>query len=95
MLFRSDRERKILEAVFSTTPIGRTYALPPGTAKEPRDIVRAAFMKAVTDPDIVAQATKMKIEIDPMSGEDLQKYIAQMAKLPDDLKKEVITSLGE
>jgi hypothetical protein len=30
-----------------------------------------------------------------MSGEDLQKYIAEMAKLPADLKKEVITSLGE
>jgi tripartite-type tricarboxylate transporter receptor subunit TctC len=92
---RDDRERKILEAVFSTTAIGRTYALPPGTPMEQVNIVRTAFMKATKDPEIVAQAAKMKLEIDPMSGEDLQKYITNMAKLPDDMKKEVITSLGE
>lgn len=92
---RNDRERKILQAVFSTTAIGRTYALPPDTPMDRVGIIRTAFMKAVKDPEIIAQATKMKIEIDPMSGEDLQKYIADMAKLPPELKKDVITSLGE
>jgi tripartite-type tricarboxylate transporter receptor subunit TctC len=92
---RNDRELKILEAVFSTTAIGRTYALPPGTPKEQVNIIRTAFMKANRDPGIIEQATKMRIEIDPMSGEDLQKYISGMANLSGDMKKEVITSLGE
>ena len=79
----------------STTAIGRTYALPPGTPKDRVDIVRTAFMKAANDPELIAQATKMKLEIDPMSGEDLQKYIGEMAKLSPELKKDVIIALGE
>ncbi|HTI88503.1 MAG TPA: tripartite tricarboxylate transporter substrate-binding protein [Alphaproteobacteria bacterium] len=92
---RTDRERQILDAVFSTAAVARTYALPPGTQKDRVDTIREAFMKATRDPEMIAQATKMKIEVDPMPGEDLQRYIADMAKLPPEMKKEVITSLGE
>ena len=92
---RTDRERQILTAVFSLTEIGRTYALPPGTPKDRVEIIRSAFMKATNDPDLIAEATKMKLEIDPMSGEDLQKFIAEMANLTPELKKEVLTALGE
>jgi tripartite-type tricarboxylate transporter receptor subunit TctC len=92
---KTERERQVMEAVFSTTAIGRTYALPPGTPKDRVDIMRAAFSKAVKDPELIAQATKMKIEIDPMSGEDLQKAVEEIAKLSPDLKKDVIVSLGE
>jgi tripartite-type tricarboxylate transporter receptor subunit TctC len=92
---RTDREREILAAVFSTTAVGRTYALPPGTPKDRVDIVRTAFMKANNDPELIAQATKMKLEIDPMSGEDLQKYIGEMANLSPEMKKDVIFALGE
>lgn len=92
---RTDRERQILQAVFSLTEIGRTYALPPGVPADRVEIIRSAFMKATSDPGIIADAAKMKLEIDAMSGADLQKFIAEMANLTPELKKEVLTALGE
>jgi len=92
---RTDRERRILMTIFSQMDIARTYALPPGTPKDRVAIMRKAFMAAMQDPGLAAEAEKMKLELDPKSGEEVQKIIAEMADLSPELKKEVRAALGE
>jgi tripartite-type tricarboxylate transporter receptor subunit TctC len=38
--------------------------------------LRAAFLKVMTDPDFIAETAKLNIEIDPVSGETMQKIVA-------------------
>lgn len=92
---RTDRERNILHAVFGLTEIGRTYALPPGTPKDRVALIRAAFLQSTSDPELIAEGAKLKLEIDPMPGEDVQAFISKMANLTPQLKKEVLVALGE
>jgi hypothetical protein len=44
--------------------------------------LRAAFLKVMTDPDFVAETAKLNIEIDPVSGEAMQKIVAGVLATP-------------
>jgi tripartite-type tricarboxylate transporter receptor subunit TctC len=92
---RTDRERRILMTIFSQMDIARTYALPPGTPKDRVAIIRKAFMAAMEEPGLLADAKKMGLELDPKSGEEVQKIIAEMADLSPELKKEVRSAIGQ
>jgi tripartite-type tricarboxylate transporter receptor subunit TctC len=53
-----------------------------GTPKDRVQILRKAFMDTMKDPEFLADAKKSKLDIDPLSGEEVQKMVAGMFKLP-------------
>jgi tripartite-type tricarboxylate transporter receptor subunit TctC len=75
---RNDDERKVIELVFSQGVFGRPYILPPGVPTDRVAALRKAFVTALNDPALRAEAGKMQLDVDPMSGEDLQKLIAEL-----------------
>lgn len=48
------------------------YVLPPGTPKERVRVLRRAFQDTLKDPEFVAQAEKAKMDINPVSGDELE-----------------------
>ena len=44
--------------------------------------LRQAFMNAMKDPDLLAEAQRIGLAIDPISGEDLQKLAADIFATP-------------
>ena len=52
--------------------------------------LRGAFMKAMADRELNAEADKMKISIIPMAGPEVQVLIGRLAATPDDLKAKII-----
>ena len=69
----------------------RPYVLPPGTSKERVQILRKSFVAAMKDPELVADATKSKLDIEPVTAEELQKTVAGLSKLSPSL----VTKLKE
>ncbi len=59
----------------------RPYGLPPATPKERVEILRKAFLATFTDPAFVADAERAKLELDPISGVELEKLIQSFFKL--------------
>lgn len=92
---KTPEQRQILEAIFAQMDIARAFAAPPQTAAEPVKILRQAFLDTLKDPAFRQEADKLKLELDPISGEDVQKIIARMSALPGDLKKKVRDAIGE
>lgn len=90
----TDNQRKILDTIFSQMDIARTFAAPPGTPEERVDLLRTAFMVAMSDPALIEEAKRQKLDLNPMSGTDLAKVIADMAGIPPELKKEVRAAIG-
>lgn len=91
---KTPEQHRILEAIFSQMQIARAYAAPPGIAPERARVLREAFMKSVRDPGLLAEAKKLKIDILPSTGEEVQDLIAGLAGLPDDLKAKVKAAVG-
>ena len=65
---------------FLTTPdmVTRPFIAPPLLPRDRSDALRAAFNKAMKDPDLHAYAQKMSLDLDPMTGDDLENLISRV-----------------
>ncbi len=75
----------MIELVFSQGMFGRPYVLPPGVPAERVAALRKAFVAALNDKTLRAEADKMQLDVDPMSGDELQKLVADLYATPPHL----------
>jgi tripartite-type tricarboxylate transporter receptor subunit TctC len=61
--------------------ITRPYALGPGTPKDRVLLLRKAFVETLKDPAFVADAKKSRLDTDPLTGEEVEKIVAQLFKM--------------
>jgi tripartite-type tricarboxylate transporter receptor subunit TctC len=61
---------------------GRPFVAPPGTPKDRMDTLRAAFMAAWRDPELLEEARRAKLEVNPIGGEEIAKLVAKMYASP-------------
>ena len=81
-LAKTDEARKLIEVgIHATASITRPYALSPGTPKNRVEILRRAFRETMKDKDFVAEAVKSKLDVDPVTGEEVEKIVAGLFKL--------------
>ena len=53
---RTDEQRQMLNLVFASVAMSRPFAAPPGLPPDRLELLRNAFAKAATDPDLIADA---------------------------------------
>ncbi len=73
---KSEEDRKVVELVISQTVFHRSYIAPPETPPAQLEVLRAAFDKTMADPQFLADAEKMRIDIEPLSGAKVQEVVA-------------------
>ena len=79
---KSQDARQLIEVgIHDAADIARPFVMPPGTPKERVQIIRQAFLATLKDPAFVAEAEKSKLDIDPVSGEALEKIVAGIYKM--------------
>ena len=74
---KTAEDRQVFDVIFGAQALGRVYASPPGQPPERTQALRAAFAAAMKDEKFLADAAKAKIDIDPMSGEQVAAMIAK------------------
>ena len=82
---RNEDDRKVIELVFSQGIFGRPYVLPPGVPPDRVAALRKAFVAALNDKSLRAEADKMQLDVDPMAGDELQKLVADLYATPPHL----------
>jgi tripartite-type tricarboxylate transporter receptor subunit TctC len=87
-LATDDRQRQILKLIFSRQTMGRPFAGPPGIPAERTEALRKAFDLTMKDPEFLAEAEKRGLEINPVSGRDLEKLITELYQTPKDIVAE-------
>jgi tripartite-type tricarboxylate transporter receptor subunit TctC len=92
---KGERNTAIVQLIVSQQLFGRPFMLPPGVPKERGDILRAAFDKAFTDPELLAEAAKMNADITPASGIKVQETIERMYSAPPDLVQAAAKAVRE
>ena len=79
---RTEDERRLIQlGTHDPAAMNRLYVLPPGTSKEIVQIMRKAFIETLNDSDFKADAKKSKLDVEPISGEELAKTVAVLFKL--------------
>jgi len=84
---KSDEDRELLTAAFEVQKLGRPYAFPPGTKPEHVRTLRTAFDKLYEDPKFLADAKSLKVEINPLSGEEIDAVVKTVFSTPPEQKK--------
>ncbi len=88
-LAKTERQRRILTLAFAPQEIAWPFVAPPGLAPERAALLRQAFDSALRDPELLAEARKLKLDIDPMPGVEVERIIAELYKTPADVVSEV------
>jgi tripartite-type tricarboxylate transporter receptor subunit TctC len=78
-------KRQQLELSLAYLAAGRPFVAPPDVPAARVQILRTAFMQAVTSADYLAEAKKMRLDTSPMSGEEVQKLIERIYATPNDV----------
>lgn len=78
---KTDDARQLIQAgIHNVTAIIYPYVLPPGTPKDRVQTLRKGFVDTLKDPQFVADAKKSKLDLDPLTGEELEKTVAGLLK---------------
>ena len=88
-LGRTADDRKIMRALSSSAIIGRTFVAPPGLLPARLETLRRAFDAAMADPEAVARASTMKLDLRPLTGEKLASLVREYDSLSPDLVDEI------
>jgi tripartite-type tricarboxylate transporter receptor subunit TctC len=65
----------------------RPFSFPPETPRERVQILRKAFAATLRDPAFLAEAKKMKLYIQPVTGEEIEKYVKEIYSMSDKVKE--------
>lgn len=71
-LAKTPEDRAVLELKFAPYSIGYPFFLPPETPAEGADQIKAAFTAALADAELRQAATAQRLDIDPVSGEEIE-----------------------
>jgi tripartite-type tricarboxylate transporter receptor subunit TctC len=68
---------------------------PPGVPADRVKILRQAFLKALSDPELLAIAEKQRLEIEPTSGEELEALAKEVIAQPPEIIERMKKLLGK
>ncbi|MBM4262258.1 MAG: hypothetical protein FJ145_12625 [Deltaproteobacteria bacterium] len=79
---KTEEGQKLVKAiVHSVGPTARPFVLPPNTPKDRVQILRKAFMDTMRDPEFIADATKARLDINPLDGAELERNVRDVFNL--------------
>ena len=79
---KTDEARTLLEVASGIYAKGaRPYTVPPGVPQERLGLLQKAFMDTMRDPDLLKEAEKSQIDVDPIDGPTIAKLMAGLYDL--------------
>lgn len=89
---RNQVDAQALDFILARELISRPFVGPPGVPAERTKALRTAFLAAMRDPDFLAEAGKMRLDIDPLSGEEIEEVLRKAAASPPEVLERVLKS---
>ncbi len=90
---KTDADRAAIKLVVARLEYGRPFFVPPGVPPDRVEALRRAFDATVKDPAFLGEATMARIDIDPLSGEEVQTLVEEVSKTPPTSSRAFATRL--
>ncbi|MGE3708959.1 MAG: Bug family tripartite tricarboxylate transporter substrate binding protein [Hyphomicrobiaceae bacterium] len=85
----NDRDRQALALVFNQGQLGRVFAAAPEVPEARFAALRKAFADTMKDPALIADARKRKLDVDWLSGAELDQALKEAYGMPKDVVNRV------
>ena len=87
-MVKNEDGRKLIQAMTQVHGASvRPYVLPPNTPKDRVQLLRKAFSDTMKDENLLAEAQKANIDINPVIGVELEKSVQGVLQLESGLVK--------
>ena len=77
--------KQLFEIAFAEQVMGRPFVLPPGVPADRVKVLRDAFDTALKDPALLEDAKSQRMEIDPVTGADINALLDRVYAAPENL----------
>jgi len=82
---RTKEQRQILDFVLASQIMALPFAAPPDIPAGRKAILRSGFDETMKDPVFLADAAKIQLDVDPVSGRDVDALVANFYATPKDV----------
>jgi tripartite-type tricarboxylate transporter receptor subunit TctC len=93
-MIKSDEQRQVADLFFGQSEIARPLIGPPGMPRAFVVALRKAMADAVKDKDFLADAAKANLDIEFMSGEEVEQSFADIMKTPPQVLQKARVIMG-
>jgi tripartite-type tricarboxylate transporter receptor subunit TctC len=90
---KTDADRQALDLALARLEFGRPFFLPPNVPADRVAAIRRAFDATMKDKNFLADATKLKIEVDPLSGEQVSDLVGRLYHTPSEVVARVRSAM--
>jgi tripartite-type tricarboxylate transporter receptor subunit TctC len=88
-LAKNDADKAALLLVLARLDFGRPFFLPPNVPADRVAALRKAFDDTMKDPAFLAEAEKLKLDIDPLNGVQVSELVARVLATPENVVERV------
>jgi hypothetical protein len=81
-LAKTQDQKQMINLLAARQVMGRPFYAPPDLPADRADILRKAFLATLNDPEFLAEAEKLKLEVTPVSGERVQNIVREIYATP-------------
>lgn len=81
-LATTEEQRQVMKLIFARQVMGRPYVAPPGVPAERIEALKKAFEATLQDPEFLAEAKKSKLEINLVTGTEIDALIKEIYAAP-------------
>lgn len=89
---KNPTDRAVLKLKMASFEIGYPIFAPPGTPVDRVALLRKAFADTFKDPAYLADAKKAKVEVEPVSGEEVASILKEAYGAPADIKARLVAA---
>jgi len=94
-LVKGSEQTQILKLFLATQVLARPFAAPPGMPAERTELLRKAFDDTVNDADFRAEATKLGLDINPITGTAIDDLLKEIFATPKDVSAKAAMAIAE
>ncbi len=91
---KTDEDRRVLATYYGQGPINRPFILPPEVPAERVAALRKAFTAMLADPELKAEASRARLDVEGTSGEDVQAVVAKLYATPPHIVARLKQAMG-
>jgi tripartite-type tricarboxylate transporter receptor subunit TctC len=84
-LVKTQEQRQILSPFLAAQEMARPFIAPPGIPEDRKAALRTAFDDTMKDPEYLADAQRLKIEVNPVSGQEIDRMLAELYATPKEI----------
>jgi tripartite-type tricarboxylate transporter receptor subunit TctC len=92
---RTREQQQILKLFLVTQEMARPFAAPPAIPEDRKAALIAAFEQTMKDPEFLAEAKKLNIDVNPVTGKEIDAMLAELYATPKDVIEKAAQAIAK